>query len=258
MMETKEIPLRLLDVGSHEQRFGYDDEEQNQLTASLRTEGILIPLIIRPQGDRYVIVDGHRRRQAAEALGLESLPCQIQTSDAAAATRASFIANFLRKDPTPIELAVAITKAIESGSDSEEAIAATLKRSVDWVKRQAALLQWPEDVLQAIHHGQLSIAAASNLAMVEDTAYRSYLLENAIQNGATARTTAAWLQAWRASQPLETALAAEPAPAPNAPRPMLPQAPCLCCGQVHRTDELSHVPLCGPCIQRVRHLNVAP
>jgi ParB family chromosome partitioning protein len=257
MMEIKDLSLNLLDVGRHEQRFAYDDEEQATLTASIRSEGILVPLIVRPQGERYLIVDGHRRRQAATAANLPTVPCQIQSTDPARDSRTAFIANFLRKDPTPVELAVAIARAIETGADAEAEIAAALHRSVEWVRRQVAFLEWPEDVLQAVHRGQLSVAAASNLACVTDDRYRQFLLENAVQNGATARTTAAWLQAWRAALPLEQALAEGPAPGPALPPALMPQAPCLCCGQIHRTDELSHVPLCGPCIQRVRHLGTA-
>ena len=255
-MEVKDLPLTLLDAGEHEQRFTYEDEEQAELTASIRKEGILIPLLVRPTGERYLVIDGHRRRVAATALGLPTVPCQLQPGDSATARRAALIGNFLRKDPTPIELAVAIAKAVEQGLQSEQEIAHALGRSVDWVKRQVALLQWPDDVLQAIHRGQLSIAAASNLAEVDDDQYRAFLLEHAIHGGATARTTAAWLQQYEASRPMQVAVTAPPLDGRPAPAAQIPTTPCLCCGVPHRTDELSHVPLCAACITAVRQLGV--
>jgi len=254
-MEVKDLPLTLLDKGEHEQRFTYDDQEQAELTASIRQEGILQPFIVRPVGDRYLIVDGHRRRQAAESLGLPTVPCEIHAGDEATARRIALITNVLRKDPTPVELAVAIARAVEQGLQSEQEIAHALGRSVDWVKRQVALLQWPDDVLQAIHRGQLSIAAASNLAQVDNDQYRSFLLEHAIHGGATARTTAAWLQQYEASRPMQLAVTAPPLDGRPAPAAQIPTAPCLCCGIPHRTDELSHVPLCAACITRVRQLD---
>ena len=257
-MTIKDLPLTLLDKGEHEQRFAYDDEEQAELTRSIRLEGILQPLIVRPRGDRYLLVDGHRRYQAAQALGLPTLPCEIHGGDQASARRIALITNILRKNPTPIELAVAITKAVEQGLQSEQEIAHALGRSVDWVKRQVALLQWPDDVLQAIHHGQLSLAAASNLAQVDDDQYRAFLLEHAVTGGATARTTAAWLAQYQASQPMTQAVTAPPLDGRSAPPAQVPTAPCLCCGQVKRTDELSHVPLCPGCITRVRRLGQTP
>ena len=148
---------------------------------------------------------------------------------------------------------MSIAKATEEGEHSVGEVAEGLRRSVDWVRRQLAMLSWPEDVLQAVHRGTLSVAAAANLAPITEDAYRGYLLECAENNGATARTTAAWLQAWEAALPPAKAIE-QAAEAGVVAKPLYPQAPCLCCGDVKRADELSHVPLCFRCIQRVRHL----
>ena len=255
-MEVKDIPLTLLTTGEHAQRFDYADQAQEDLTHSIRKEGVLQPLIVRPLDHGYLIIDGHRRRQAAADLGLATLPCQIEPGDPQRARRIALITNTLRKDPSPIELAVTIAKAVEEGLQTEEQIAHALGRSTDWVKRQVALLQWPDDVLAAVHRGALSLAAAANLAPIEDDAYRQFLLDHAVNNGATARTTAAWLQQYEASRPMQQAVTAPPLPPGARPPAPIPTAPCLCCGIPHRTDELSHVPLCAPCITAVRQLGV--
>jgi ParB family chromosome partitioning protein len=226
----------------------------DDLVASVRRDGILVPLIVRPCGERFVVVEGHRRREAAIRAGLVRVPCQIQEGDVTLSRRIAFVCNLFRKDPTPVELGVAIARAVADGAASEEELAKGLNRSVEWVKRQVAMMQWPEEVLQAIHAAKISVAAAANLAAVGDDVYRNFLLDHAVLNGATARTTAAWLQQWEAGQPAPVAITAPPLEGDRPAGPMVPQAPCLCCGGVHRTDELSHVPLCAPCIQRVRHL----
>jgi len=248
------IPLRSLQVGEHEQRLRYDDEAMTDLIQSIRQEGILQPLIVRPAGDKYLIIEGHRRRYAADCLGLPELPCQVRPDDAAGARRVAFITNFIRANPSPIELALAIGKASESGETALSDIAHALHRSVDWVKRQLALLDWPEDVLAAIHRGQLSVSAAAPLAAIDDETYRKFLLEHACANGATARTTAAWLQQYQATVPMHQAINADPLAAPTPRAPIIPQQPCFGCSTVHRADELSHLPLCVACIRRVRAL----
>ena len=255
-MTTQTIPLTNLHVGQHEQRFTYNDDAQADLQSSIAAHGLQIPLIVVPDGDGYLILDGHRRRQALEDLGIREAVCDVRESDPHRNNRTAFIANFLRKDPTPVELATAIARAVAQGVETEEEIARTLHRSLDWVRRQLAMLDWPDDVLAAIHAGRLSIAAASNLAPVTDDTYRAFLLDHAVNNGATARTTAAWLQQWEASRPPAEAVAAEPLPGPDTPRPLAPQTPCFGCGRVHRTDELSHLPLCVPCINRLNALRV--
>jgi ParB family chromosome partitioning protein len=251
-VEIREIPVGLLDVGEHEQRFDYADDQMDELVASIRAGGIEEPLIVRPVGDRFVVINGHRRREAALRIGLATVPCQVKSVDISLARRTAFVTNLFRKDPTPVELAVAIGKAVGDGEASVDELAKGLGRSVEWVKRQLALLEWPEDVLQVVHAGQLSVAAAANLARVTDAETRRFYVENAVLNGATARTTAAWLQAFEAAVPPQVAVETPAVAGPPAAPPLMPQAPCLCCGEVRRTDELSHVPLCAPCIQRVR------
>jgi ParB family chromosome partitioning protein len=244
-MQVKDVELGLLDVGEQ-------GDEFEELVGSIRRDGVLSPLLVKPCGDRYLVVEGHRRRQAALRIGLAAVPCAVLPGDERLARRAAFVTNLIRKDPTPIELAVALAKAANEGQVPVTEIAQGLGRSVEWVKRQIAMLDWPEDVLQLVHAGVLSVAAAGPLAQVADEAYRQFLLEHASRNGATARTTSAWLQEWLAGQPAPKAVEVDPPARGPVTPPLYPQAPCLCCSRVLRMDELSHVPLCAGCIQRVR------
>ena len=255
IVEVKELLVSQIERGEHEERFDYEGDEFEDLVASISRDGVLEPLIVKVDGDRFVLVNGHRRLRACERLGIGVVPCKVQEGDAATMARVEFVVNLFRKDPTPVELAVRIAKAAESGSIDLAELAKGLQRSTEWVKRQMAMLEWPEDVLRQIHAGKISVSAAANLARVTDEAYRRFLLGNAVVNGATARTTAAWLQQWEAGQPAAVAVEAEPVEGQAAAVPMVPQGPCLCCKGIHRTDEMSHVPLCARCIQRVMHLS---
>jgi ParB family chromosome partitioning protein len=257
MLEVREIPISLIDEGGFDQRFELNEESIEELAGSIRRLGILVPLIIRPAGERFVRVAGRRRLAAAKKIGLSTVPCVVREMADIVGRETAFAENLFREDLTPIETAVAIAKAVEGGEADVQAVADGMRRSVDWVRRQLAMLEWPEDVLKAVHRGQLSVAAAANLACVEEPVYRAYLLENAIENGATARTTAAWLQAWRASVPAPQAVQVSPLSAGSAALPLIPQAPCFCCSVVGRTDELSHVPLCARCIGQVRRIGAA-
>jgi len=256
MLQTQEIPLNLIDETDYHQRFSLDEESLAGLRGSIAKLGLLVPLIVRPHGERYDLVAGRRRRQCLLDLGRETAPCIVRTGSVDDARRSAIADNLMRSEPTPIETAVAIAKALESGESQVAEIAGAMHRTPDWVRQQVAMLDWPDDVLQVLHAGQLSVAAASNLAEIDNDPYRAFLLENATANGATARTTAAWLQAYRASLPAPEALQAQPAP-PGSPAPaLIPQAPCLCCGVTHRVDELSHVSLCARCIPAVRRLGL--
>lgn len=252
MKEIKEIPIGQIMVGEHEQRLSLDDDSLNGLVASIKRLGILQPLIVRKQDSRIYLVAGHRRLAAAKKVGLESVPCIVRVGIDDLEHEVVFAENFFRKDLSPVELACAMKDIREKGEIGLAELAAGFHRSEHWVVRMIAIADWPGDVQEAIHEGSLSVSAASNLAVVFDNAYRGFLVRNAVEQGATARTTASWLQAWRAMQPAEEAITSEPVSMGTHQTPMVPQAPCFICAEVFKVDEVSYVPICGGCIKLIK------
>ncbi|MBA7532756.1 Nucleoid occlusion protein [subsurface metagenome] len=256
MVEVKDILIGKIKVGEHVQRLVIDDEEISELAASIGRIGIVNPLMVSECADGFVLVAGHRRLQAAKKLGLGTVPCIIASAEGSVDTEVSFAENLFRKDLSPLELACAVKDVLDKKVMTVEELAAGLHRSIEWLRRMVAMLDWPEDVLEAVHAGWLSIAAAHNVALITEETYRKFLLRNAEDSGATARVTAAWLQAWRSMAPADQAITASPVSGESRITPMVPQAPCICCSEVFRTDELSHVPVCAGCIRAIRSIGV--
>lgn len=257
MNEIKDIPVSKIQVGEHDVRMSAEDTDIDELAASIRKIGILVPLIVRSCGDQYVLISGHRRLQAAKAAGISNVPVVSRVSTAAEEVEIGFAENFFRKDLSPVELACALKDCIDNKIMTAKELADGFHRSEHWVHSMIAIAGWPGDVQEAIHEKAISVSAASNLALVNDEDYRSFLLRNAAESGATARTTAAWLQAWRAMQPQEQAITAEPVPAGPAAIPLVPQAPCLSCSQIFPVNQMSHVPMCGSCIMTIRSIGMS-
>jgi ParB/RepB/Spo0J family partition protein len=253
--EVIEVEIDKIQVGNYATREDYDDEGLPELVARIGRVGIIVPLVCRREGDSLILVAGHRRITAAKRAGLLRVPVRISEDSEAVASEIAFAENLFRKDLSPIELAAAITDTLEQNVMSPEELCKALRRSPHWLKQQIEILKWPVDVQQAVHEGVLSVAAAQNLAEVHEDRYRSFLLGHARQSGATARLTASWLAAWQGSMPQEQAIEQPPAEGTSIQPPMVPQAPCLCCKTVKRTDELCHVPLCQHCINRVSNLD---
>ena len=252
MVKTMLLALSKLRVPDREQRFASDPERINDLAASITRVGLLNPITVSVDGDGYVIVAGCTRFRACEKAGLSEVPVVVVEADEADRGAMTFAENFFRQNLSPVEQAVAIGEAYQSGAMSIEQIGRAFGHSKDWVTRQIAITQWPDDCLMAIHNGELSVSSASNLAQINDDRYRAFLLSRAVADGASARATAAWLSAWRANRRPEEAVASEPA-GPGQPMvPMSPQSPCLMCSKVFPMDALSYVPFCAGCIGRVR------
>lgn len=248
-MELSLIDVCRINPDKRSQRIETDEEAMSELVGSIRSEGLNQPIKVTENKDGYDVVFGHRRLEACKRLGWSQIPAIIEQGDEAHIRSMTFSENFFRSDLTPVELAVAIADEYKEGRMSVERLAQCFKRSTDWVRRQIAICGWPEDVIAGIHTGRLSVAAAENLVCITEDFYRKSLVSQAVENGATARTTSAWLQAWRSMIPLEAAIETEPVEGQDHPAPLVPQAPCLACHEVFRTDELSHVPLCAQCIK---------
>jgi ParB family chromosome partitioning protein len=256
--KVEEIEVEKIKVGDYASREDYDDEGMPELTASVGRLGVLNPLVCRRQDDNLVLVAGHRRLTAAKRAGLVRVPVRVSEDSESTAAEIAFAENLFRKDLSPVELASAIVDTLEQDAMTPEQLCKALRRSPHWLKQQVDMLKWPADVLQAVHEGWLSVSAASNVALVHEDRYRIFLLQHARQSGATARLTASWLAAWQGSMTAEQAIEQPPVEGTELQTPMVPQAPCLCCHEIYRTDMLAHVPLCQHCINRVSTMNSSP
>jgi len=254
MLEVQEIEVEKIAVGDYDRRVSYEGADFDLLVASIRRLGIIEPLVVSKTDEAITLVAGHRRLEAAKHVGLKSVPAMVIEGQDAKRTEVGLAENIFRKDLTPVELASAIRDIVEGGTMTAKEVGIALHRSEFWVHQQIAMLAWPADVLEAVHDDEISVTAAANLAEVADNSYRAFLLRSAVENGATARTTAAWLQAYRAAQPPDVALAAEPVAGKTPAQPLIPQVPCFACGQVFRQDCVSHLPLCGGCIAAIRNV----
>lgn len=254
-MELMELPINEITADEHSQRIELDEEKMSELVGSVQNEGLLQPITVKRAGEGFVVVCGHRRLEACKRIGWEKIPALMAKGDEAGMRSMTFAENFFSENLTPVELAVAIADEYKEGRMTIERMALAFRRTPDWVRRQIAICGWPEDVLEGIHTGKLSIAAASNLACITEDHYRQSLVGQAVENGATARTTSAWLQAWRSMIPLAEAKEVPPVEPGESVMPLVPQAPCIACHNVYRSDELCHVPLCQHC---VRLLSTAP
>ena len=247
-MELKTIPVHMIQSEEHSQRIDWDEDKMQELAGSILSDGLLQPIVVKAIDGGFVVVAGHRRLEAVKRLGWEEVPAFMAQGDDVKMRRVTFSENFFRDDLSPLELAVAIADEYQSGRMTMEQLAAGFKRTVDWIKRQLEVVEWPDDCLKAVHEGGLSISAVRNLAQVTDTKYREFLVGKAVETGASASLTSAWLQGFKAAAPglaLSTVADGDQA---EPLLPAVPMGPCLGCSTVMRVDAMSYVPMCQHCI----------
>jgi len=134
-----------------------------ELIASITDKGILEPLVVRQRGDRFEIVAGERRYQAAVQAGLKQLPVIIREADDNEAIELALIENLQRKDLTPFEEADALQSLATRGSYTHEDLARQLSRSRVAITESLSLAKMPEEI--------------RNLCRLADISSKSLLLE---------------------------------------------------------------------------------
>ncbi len=232
-------------------RSNKDDEAFIDLVSSIKRVGILVPLLLSKNGDGFSVVAGHRRFRAAVAANLSDVPAYVFEGKEGPGWEAAIAENMFRQDLSAVEEAAAIEDCLTSGVYDEVQLANVMGRSVSWIRDRREIVNWPDDITFAIHSGRISVGAARNLCQIGDDAHRSLLVAYAVDNGATARTTAAWLQAFRASIPIADPGDVEPGEGRSALPPIVPYTPCVVCGDKKEMGKLSYMPVCPGCSEIV-------
>ena len=138
------VPIELLDPNPDQPRQMMGD--LTELKASIAEKGIIEPLLVRPRGDRYGIIAGERRYQAAVQLGLAELPVVIRPADESESIELALIENLQRKDLTPFEEAQGLQALAERFEYTHERLAKRLGRSRTSITESLSLNAMPDEV----------------------------------------------------------------------------------------------------------------
>lgn len=228
------------------------DDRTVELAKSIKSEGLVNPLSCVRRDGRSIVVAGHRRYVACEMAGLARVPVIHRELNEVEAQRLVFAENFFRENPTPMEEASAMYRAIDSGAASEEDLAEGFHRSVQWVRDRIKLLSFPEDCQDVLHDGTLAVSSVRHLAKIRDDEQRRHLLAHAVASGINERTARAWWQAWQASIPVEAVILEDGGPGRYVPLDRAAQCPCLVCDRLAEPGTMTNVMICRGCVDTIR------
>jgi ParB/RepB/Spo0J family partition protein len=186
------IALELIDEPSHRLRDKIDDEQLGQLTDSMAAEGLHQPIGLRGPliNGRFEIVWGHRRYLAAKLLRWTSIAARVFQPEYDPLL-AAVSENLQRADLTPLEEAQALRQFANRGKSLAE-LGRLFRRSPTWVAQRINLLDYPPDLIHAIHHQRLPLSIAAVLRDIDSDDYRASLIEEAHRTGATAAIVEVW------------------------------------------------------------------
>lgn len=147
-----------------------DEEADRELVESVRTHGVIEPLIVNPNPEtsRLELVAGFRRLAAAREAGLERVPCRLMALTPQQVDEFRLVENIQRKDLSPLEEARAIQAYLERHGETQAQLGEKLGKSQAWVANRLRLLETPEAVQDFIRRGILSASAAQEVLRVKD------------------------------------------------------------------------------------------
>lgn len=248
----KNVSLALIDEPKGIIRMDIDPAGIEELAQSISEIGLMQPIMVAPDGDRFELVFGHRRYIACKKLGLTSILSRICTMTQQEIGLARATENIERKDLTPLEEAATYRNLIDQYSMSIDQVAQKMAKSPGTIKRRMDLLKMPVSLQKAVHSKSISISVAEQLWSISDPVDLDYYLGFALEGGCTSEVARSWCKEWRDAK-RRKANHGEPTPsqlAPNEPRPIYVTCD-MCMGPMELGQEIV-MRICPDCLKIIK------
>ena len=182
-----ECDIDRLRPSADQPRKTFDADKLAELVESIRAQGIIQPIVARPEGDGYVLVAGERRYRAARMVGLATVPVVVKELSGERAFEVALIENIQRDDLNPIEEAEAYQHLLGSAGYTQEALAGRVGKDRATVANVVRLLALPEPVRESVRHGRLTAGVGRALLGLRDEKMIVELAEKAEERALSVR-----------------------------------------------------------------------
>nr|WP_252177775.1 ParB/RepB/Spo0J family partition protein [Endozoicomonas sp. 4G] len=167
--ELKEIPVEFMVRGKYQPRRDMHPDALEELAESIKAQGIMQPIVVRPlSGNRYEIIAGERRWRAAQLAGLAEVPAIVRDVPDEAAIAMALIENIQREDLNPIEEAIALSRLQKEFELTQQEVAEAVGKSRTAVANILRLMSLSPDVKKMLEYGDLEMGHARALLPLSD------------------------------------------------------------------------------------------
>ncbi len=183
----RDVPVGDIVPNPRQPRRTFDPQAVDDLTASIRAVGVLQPVVVRRDGERFQLVVGERRWRAAMKAGLERIPAIVRETDDFSMLSEALIENLQREDLNPLEEAAAFRALIEDGGLTHDDVANRVGRSRAAVTNALRLLGLAPGVQERLASGALSAAHGRAIAALADAATQERAATRVLAEGLSVR-----------------------------------------------------------------------
>src|SRR5690606_12904602 len=162
--ELRHLPLDLIQRGKYQPRRDMDPTTLEELAQSIKSQGVMQPIVVRPiAGGRYEIIAGERRWRASQQAGKDSIPAMVRDIPDEAAIAMALIENIQREDLNPIEEAMALQRLQQEFQLTQQQVADAVGKSRVSISNLLRLIGLPEEIKTLLSHGDLEMGHARAL-----------------------------------------------------------------------------------------------
>ncbi len=162
------ININDLHAGKYQPRTEFDKEALDALVESIKEKGVLQPLLVRKQGDKYEIIAGERRWRAAKIAGLKEVPVIVKEFSDQEALEVALVENLLRENLSAIEEAEGLQRLITEFSHTQEALSQIVGKSRSHIANTLRLLNLPQEIQNMVKENKLSAGHARALVGLDN------------------------------------------------------------------------------------------
>lgn len=210
-----ELPITKIEPNPHQPRKSFDEASLHELAESIRSEGLLQPIVVRLVGDTYQLIAGERRWRACQQLKLKRIPARILDAGETSSAVMSLIENLQRENLNPIEESLGYASLLSDFKLTQEAVAERVGKSRAAIANSLRLLQLDSETRSFLSQGLISVGHAKVLLGLDDAEDRILLARQVIERGLSVRETEKAVQKRRRGGSL-TPQAGAPREAPPA------------------------------------------
>jgi ParB family chromosome partitioning protein len=182
-----QVDIDLIDPSPYQPRTYFREQALEELAQSIRTSGIIQPLVVRKIGNRYQLIAGERRWRAAQRAPIGRVPVVVRDVPEETALEMALVENLQREDLNPIEQARAFERLIEEFSLTQEEVAERTGKDRATIANSLRLLKLEETIQDMLEEGRLSAGHARALLSINDPKERYDLARRIARGGMTVR-----------------------------------------------------------------------
>lgn len=195
--EVKNIPVNEIVPSPYQPRTIFDDERIDELCQTIKTHGVIQPIVVRIRNQKFEIIAGERRWRAVKKLGLDTVPAIVREFNDAQAASIALIENLQREGLTAIEEAVAYQQLMEIHELTQESLAQRLGKSQSTIANKIRLLQLSEPVKQALLERKVTERHARALLALDNEELQLKVLDEIISKELNVKQTEARVQYYK-------------------------------------------------------------